>query len=94
MKKKPEVYSSFLRNAKDSFLASARALHNVAPKPTTRIGNKNHFRLLSPSQIALVLKVPNRGARGGREGNACQETIVFAIPPTNYVCKINATVND
>ena len=30
-----------------------------------------------------------RGAReeGGREGNACQETIVFAIPPTNYVCK-------
>ena len=37
-----------------------------------------------------------RGAReeGGREGNACQETIVFAIPPTNYVCKNNATVND
>ena len=30
----------------------------------------------------------------GREGNACQETIVFAIPPTNYVCKNNATVND
>ena len=27
-----------------------------------------------------------RGAREeeGREGNACQETIVFAIPPTNY----------
>ena len=37
-----------------------------------------------------------RGAREeeGREGNACQETIVFAIPPTNYVCKNNATVND
>ena len=37
-----------------------------------------------------------QGAReeGGREGNACQETIVFAIPPTNYVCKNNATVND
>ena len=38
-----------------------------------------------------------RGAReegGGREGNACQETIVFPIPPTNYVCKDNATVND
>ena len=37
-----------------------------------------------------------RGAReeGEREGNACQETIVFAIPPTNYVCKNNATVND
>ena len=37
-----------------------------------------------------------RGAReeGGEEGNACQETIVFAIPPTNYVCKNNATVND
>ena len=37
-----------------------------------------------------------RGARkeGGREGNACQETIVFTIPPTNYVCKNNATVND
>ena len=38
-----------------------------------------------------------RGAReegGGREGNACQETIVFHIPPTNYVCKNNATVND
>ena len=37
-----------------------------------------------------------RGAReeGGKEGNACQETIVFAIPPTNYVCKNNATVND
>ena len=36
-----------------------------------------------------------RGAReeGGREGNACQ-TIVFAIPPTNYVCTNNATVND
>ena len=26
----------------------------------------------------------------GSEGNACQETIVFAIPPTNYVCKNNA----
>ena len=35
-----------------------------------------------------------RGARGGREGNASQETIVFTIPPTNYVCKNNATVND
>ena len=37
-----------------------------------------------------------QGAReeGGREGNACQDTIVFAIPPTNYVCKNNATVND
>ena len=37
-----------------------------------------------------------RGAReeGGRERNACQETIVFAIPPTNYVCKNNTTVND
>ena len=37
-----------------------------------------------------------RGAReeGGREGNACQETIVFAIPLTNYVCKNNVTVND
>ena len=35
-----------------------------------------------------------RGAReeGGREGNACQETIVFAIPPTNYVCRNNATL--
>ena len=33
-----------------------------------------------------------RGARkeGGSEGNACQETIVFDIPPTNYVCKNNA----
>ena len=30
----------------------------------------------------------------GKEGNACQETIVFAIPPTNYVCKNNAIVND
>ena len=30
----------------------------------------------------------------GKEGNAFQETIVFAIPPTNYVCKKNATVND
>ena len=37
-----------------------------------------------------------RGTRkeGGREGNACQETIVFAIRPTNYVCRNNATVND
>ena len=37
-----------------------------------------------------------RGAREekGKEGNACHETIVFAIPPTNYVCKNNATVND
>ena len=35
-----------------------------------------------------------KGARGGREGNACQETTVFAIPPTNYVFKNNATVND
>ena len=37
-----------------------------------------------------------RGAREeeGKEGNACQETIVFAIPPTNYVFKNNATVND
>ena len=34
------------------------------------------------------------GARGGREGNARQETIVFATPPTNCVCKNNATVND
>ena len=34
------------------------------------------------------------GARGGREGNACQETIVFAIPPNNYLCKNNATLND
>ena len=32
MKKKPEIYTRFLRNAKNSFLASARALHNVAPK--------------------------------------------------------------
>ena len=39
-------------------------------------------------------KRAGRGARGGREGNACRETIVLAIPPTNYVCKINATVND
>ena len=31
---------------------------------------------------------------GGRKGNACQENIVFAIPPTNYVCKNNTTVND
>ena len=32
-----------------------------------------------------------RGAREeeGKEENACQETIVFAIPPTNYVCKNN-----
>ena len=30
----------------------------------------------------------------GREGNTCQETIVFASSPTNYVCKNNATVND
>ena len=57
MKKKPEVYLRFLRNAKNSFLASARTLHNVAPKPTTRTGNKNHVRSPSPSQIALVLKV-------------------------------------
>ena len=37
-----------------------------------------------------------RGVReeGGRGGYACQETIVFAIPPTNYVCKNNTTVND
>ena len=37
-----------------------------------------------------------RGVREeeGREGNACQEAIVFAIPPTNYVCKNNATVKD
>ena len=25
----------------------------------------------------------------GSEGNACQETIAFDIPPTNYVCKNN-----
>ena len=31
MKKKPEVYSHFLRNAKNNFLASTRALHDVAP---------------------------------------------------------------
>ena len=59
MKKKPEVYSHFLRNAKNNFLASTRALHDVAPKPTTRTGNKNHFRSPSWFQIALVLKVPN-----------------------------------
>ena len=35
-----------------------------------------------------------KSRRGGREGNACQETIVFAIPPTNYVSKNNTTVND
>ena len=39
------------------------------------------------------------GAReeGGKErsGNACQtQTIVFAIPPTNYVSKNNAILND
>ena len=39
-------------------------------------------------------KREGRGALGGREGNACQETIVFAIRPNNYVCKNNATVND
>ena len=33
-----------------------------------------------------------RGARGGREVN--QEAIVFAIPPTNNICKNNITVND
>ena len=26
-----------------------------------------------------------RGTQRRREGNACQEAIVFAIPPTNYV---------
>ena len=40
------------------------------------------------------MKREGRSARGEREGNACQETIVFAIPPTNYVCKNNTTVND
>ena len=33
-----------------------------------------------------------RGMRGRTEGNACQEAIVFPTPPTNYVCKNNATV--
>ena len=32
-------------------------------------------------------KREGRSARGGKEGNASQETIVFDIPPTNYVCK-------
>ena len=32
-----------------------------------------------------------RGVRGRTEGNACQEAIVFPTPPTNYVCKNNAT---
>ena len=31
---------------------------------------------------------------GRRERNACQEAIVSAIPPTNCVCKNNATVKD
>ena len=39
-------------------------------------------------------KREGRGARGGKEGNACQKAIVFAIQPTNYLCKDNATVND
>ena len=39
-------------------------------------------------------KREDRGALGGREGNTCQETIVFAIRRNNYVCKNNATVND
>ena len=34
-------------------------------------------------------KRKGRGARGGREGNTCQEIIVFAIAPNNYVCKKN-----
>ena len=53
------------------------------------------------ARVAGVWKGRERGfwARGkrekeGKEGNACQETIAFAIPPTNYVCKNNATVND
>ena len=35
-----------------------------------------------------------RGAQGGREGNSCKEAIDLAIPPTIYVCKNIATVND
>ena len=39
-------------------------------------------------------ETPGAREEGGSEGHACQETTVFAIPPTNYVCKNNATVND
>ena len=57
MKKKPEVYSRFLCNMKNSLLVLARALHNVVQKPTTQSRNKNHFWSLLQSQIGLVLKV-------------------------------------
>ena len=53
-------------------------------------------RRLKGKEKGVLGSRETRGAReeGGREGNACQETIVFGIPPTNYVCKNNATVND
>ena len=57
MKKKPEVYSHFLCNMKNSLLASARALHNIVQKPTKWSRNKNHFWSPFQSQIGLVLKV-------------------------------------
>ena len=54
-------------------------------------GNSLRDRRLKRKGNGLLGARETRGARkeGGSEGNACQETIVFAIPPTNYVCKNN-----
>ena len=50
-------------------------------------------RRLKRKEKAVLGTRETRGApkEGGSEGNACQEIIVFDIPPTNYVYKNNAS---
>ena len=75
-------------------------IKKINVKEEVQFHNKGNYSLrgrrLKGKGKGLLGARETRGAReeGGRERNACQETIVFAIPPTNYVCKNNATVND
>ena len=67
----------------------------ITPKPLLGKPNLRGRRFKGKGNGVLGAR-ETRGAHeeGGREGNGCQETIVFAILPTNYECKNNATVND
>ena len=97
-----ETLSFFgLKSSSEFVLHCEKFISLLASPPTYR----SKFQLCTIACVAGVWKRrevefkagekrEGSGARGGREGNAFQETIVFAIPPNNYLCKYNATVND
>ena len=77
------------------YLQQANDLPQNSAKASLQVFSLRGRRLKGKGKGVLGVR-ETRGAREekGKEGNACQETIVFAIPPTNYVCKNNTTVND